>query len=319
MLGEIVVRTRRLYGKQIFHGSAVLGDKSVASSNRHDLISGSFPQIEDETGRRVLTWHHLGSLYWTMGKLSGKAVLISGGANGAGAATARLFCAEGARVAVVDRDETAGQALHKDLSAKGYDVIFIAADVSLPQDAEKAVDATLAAFGRIDVLFNHAGIIIVKPFLDCSIEEWDELMNNNAKSAFLMSRLVLPGMLERGKGVMVFTSTTGVKAATPLEAIYNASKAAMHVLARSIAVEYRDQGIRANMLSPCFIRTKHGAHEIEQLRNYGIFASENDVNIMQGRICEPEEVASVALFLACDDSSFVNGAELFVDNTFTAV
>lgn len=254
-----------------------------------------------------------------MGKLSGKVVLITGGANGAGAASARLFCAEGARVAVVDRDIAAGEALTRALAAQGHDCVFIGADVAVPSDATRAVDSVLAAFGRIDVLFNHAGVIIVKPFLDCSVEDWDELMNNNAKSAFLMSRLVLPGMLERGKGVMVFTSTTGVKAATPLEAIYNASKAAMHLLARSIAVEYRDQGIRANMLCPCFIRTKHGAHEIDQLRNYGIFASENDVNIMQGRICEPEEVASVALFLACDDSSFVNGAELFVDNTFTAV
>ena len=254
-----------------------------------------------------------------MGKLAGKTVLITGGANGVGAATVRLFCAQGARVAIVDRDKVAGHNLQKAMSSLGHEVIFVAADVSLPHDAARAVDATLAAFGRIDILFNHAGIIIVKPFLDCSIDEWDELMNNNAKSAFLMSRLVLPGMLERGKGVMLFTSTTGVKAVTPLEAIYNASKAAMHTLARSIAVEYRDQGIRANMLCPCFIRTKHGAHEIDQLRNYGIFASENDVNIMQGRICEPEEVATVALFLACDDSSFVNGAELFVDNTFTAV
>jgi NAD(P)-dependent dehydrogenase (short-subunit alcohol dehydrogenase family) len=144
-------------------------------------------------------------------------------------------------------------------------------------------------------------------------------MNNNARSAFLMSRLVLPGMLERGKGVLVFTSTTGVKAATHLESLYTASKSAMHALARSIAVEYRDQGIRSNAICPSFIRTRHGAHEIEQLRAYGIFASENDVNIMQGRICEPEEIANVALFLASDESSFINGAELFVDNTFTAV
>jgi NAD(P)-dependent dehydrogenase (short-subunit alcohol dehydrogenase family) len=93
----------------------------------------------------------------------------------------------------------------------------------------------------------------------------------------------------------------------------------MNQLARSIAVEYRDRGIRCNTICPSFIRTRHGAHEIEQLRNYGIFASERDVNMMQGRICEPEEVAAVALFLACDDSSFVNGAEIFVDNTFTAV
>ena len=254
-----------------------------------------------------------------MGKLDDKCILVTGGANGAGAASVRLFCAEGGRVAIVDRDIDSGTRLAVDLKSEGYRVEFFAADVSRPDQAERAYNATMAAFGRIDILFNHAGIIIVKPFLDHSLLEWDELMDNNAKSAFLMCRLVLPGMLERGRGSLVFTSTTGVKAATQMESIYCASKSAMHALARQIAVEYRDQGIRSNAICPCFIRTQHGAHEIEQLRAYGVFASENDVNIMQGRICEPEEVANVALFLASDESSFINGAEIFVDNTFTAV
>jgi NAD(P)-dependent dehydrogenase (short-subunit alcohol dehydrogenase family) len=254
-----------------------------------------------------------------MGRLQNTAVLITGGANGAGAASVRRFCDEGARLAFVDRDEAAGRALERDLARAGHTARFIPADVARPDQAAAAVAEAIAHLGRIDVLFNHAGIIIVKPFLDFTLGEWDELMDNNAKSAFLMCRLVLPGMLERGKGVLVFTSTTGVKAATHLESLYCASKSAMHALARSIAVEYRDQGIRANALCPSFIRTRHGAHEIEQLRAYGVFASENDVNLMQGRICEPEEIANAALFLASEESSFVNGAELFVDNTFTAV
>lgn len=254
-----------------------------------------------------------------MGRLDKTCVLITGGANGAGAASVRLFCDEGATLVFVDRDRPAGEALAAELQGSGRSVRFIPCDVSQPDQAAAAVAEALALLGRIDVLFNHAGIIIVKPFLEFGLSEWDELMNNNAKSAFLMSRLVLPGMLERGKGVLIFTSTTGVKAATHLESLYNASKSAMHSLARSIAVEYRDQGIRSNAICPSFIRTRHGAHEIEQLRAYGIFASENDVNIMQGRICEPEEIANVALFLASDESSFINGAEILVDNTFTAV
>jgi NAD(P)-dependent dehydrogenase (short-subunit alcohol dehydrogenase family) len=247
-------------------------------------------------------------------KLSGRSVLVSGGANGVGSASVRLFAEHGARVAVVDRDAEAGRALAEELSAAGHDVFFEAADVSRPSDAERAVRATIDRFGRIDVLF-----IIVKPFLDFTIEEWDELMDNNAKSAFLMTRLALPGMLEQGSGVIINTSSTGVRAGTHLEAVYCASKAAMNQLARSVAVEFRDRGIRCNTICPSFIRTRHGAHEIEQLRTYGVFASERDVNMMQGRICEPEEVAAVALFLASDDSSFINGAEIFVDNTFTAV
>ena len=253
------------------------------------------------------------------GRLGGKRVLVTGGANGVGAASVRLFAAEGAELVLVDRDAAAGAALAAALRDEGAAVHFVEGDVSRVDDARRSVDEALDRLGHVDVLFNHAGIIIVKPFLDFSLEEWDELMDNNAKSAFLMSRLVLPGMLERGTGTMVFTSTTGVKAATHLESLYCASKAAMHQLARAIAVEYRDQGIRANLICPSFVRTAHGEHELRQLREYGVFASENDVNIMQGRICEPEEVAAVALFLASDESSFVNGAEVFVDNTFTAV
>jgi NAD(P)-dependent dehydrogenase (short-subunit alcohol dehydrogenase family) len=254
-----------------------------------------------------------------MKRLNGRSVLITGGANGAGAASAILFAEEGAQVVIVDRDAEAGAQLVTRLQARGLAAEFFCGDVSKPDDAEAAYRAALGFYGRVDVLFNHAGIILVKPFLEYSLEEWDDLMNNNAKSAFLMCRLILPEMLERGKGVLVFTSTTGVRAATHMEALYCASKAAMHQLARSIAVEYRDQGIRSNLICPSFVRTKHGEHEIKQLREYGILASENDVNVMQGRICEPEEVAEVALFLASDASSFMNGAELFVDNTFTAV
>ena len=254
-----------------------------------------------------------------MKRLARRSVLITGGAKGAGAASARLFAGEGASITIADRDAEAGEVLRAELAGQGHRVHFVHADVSGPEDARRAYDETVDTFERVDILFNHAGIILVKPFLDCTLEEWDELMDNNAKSAFLMCQLVLPEMLERGKGQLIFTSTTGVRAATHLEALYCASKSAMHQLARALAVEYRDQGIRSNLICPSFVRTKHGQDEIRQLRSYGVFASEDDVNAMQGRICEPEEVAEVALFLASDASSFINGAEIFVDNTFTAV
>lgn len=252
-------------------------------------------------------------------RLADRVALISGGANGAGAASVRLFAREGAKVVIVDRDQQAGSKLEQELQGEGYPVLFVCADVSRNDQATQAVELALERFGHIDILFNHAGSIIVKPFLEFSIEEWDEMMENNAKSAFLMSRLVLPSMLKRGYGVLISTSSSGVKAITHLESVYCASKSAMHQLARAIAVEYRDKGIRSNTICPSFIRTQHGEHEISQLRAYGVFASEKDLNIMQGRICEPEEVAAVALFLASEESSFVNGAEIFVDNTFTVI
>lgn len=252
-------------------------------------------------------------------RLKDQISLITGGANGAGAASVKAFAEEGAKVIFLDRDETAGRALETRLLREGHAIRFIAADVSFVNQVDSAVAEAFSVFGRIDILFNHAGIIIVKPFLDISITEWDLLMDNNAKSAFLVTRLVLPRMLEQGRGIIINTSTTGVRAATHLESVYCASKAAMNQLARNIAVEFRDRGIRCNNICPSFVRTRHGEDEIDQLRAYGIFASEQDVNTMQGRICEPEEIASVAVFLASDESSFINGAEIFVDNTFTAV
>ena len=252
-------------------------------------------------------------------RLVGRVALISGGANGVGAAAVRSFAMEGAQVAIVDRDAASGSALADALTQDGAEVIFVEADVSKPEDVERAVDAVIARFGHIDVLFNHAGDIIVKPFLSYTIEDWDRMMDNNAKSAFLVTRRVLPGMLKRGYGNIINTSSTAISVCSKMESAYIASKAAMHQMARAVAVEYRDSGVRCNLICPNFIRTKHGEDEIEQLRAFGVLATEDDVNTLQGRICEPEEVAAVALFLASDESSFINGAEIYVDNTFTAV
>ncbi|MEL7013011.1 MAG: SDR family oxidoreductase [Pseudomonadota bacterium] len=255
----------------------------------------------------------------SLGRLKGRVALISGGANGVGASSARLFVSEGASVTILDWDADAGKALCDELTKAGAKARFIATDVSEPDQVTEAVESTLSREGKIDILFNHAGGIIVKPFLDYTIEDWDMMMDQNAKSAFLVTRAILPSMLERGHGSIINTSSTAVSVCSKMESAYIASKAAMHQLARAIAVEYRDSGVRCNTICPNFIRTKHGEDEIEQLRTYGVLASEDDVNVLQGRICEPEEVAAVALFLASDDSSFVNGAEIYVDNTFTAV
>lgn len=252
-------------------------------------------------------------------RLKGRISVISGGANGVGAAASRMFANEGSAVVILDWDRVGGEALRAELDDSGADVQFIYADVSVPEDVIKAIDLVIKHYGHIDVLFNHAGSIIVKPFLDYTIEDWDEMMNNNAKSAFLVTRAVLPGMLERGYGSIINTSSTAVTVCSKMESVYIASKAAMHQLARAVAVEYRDSGVRCNNICPNFVRTKHGLEEMAQLRAFGVLASEDDVNTLQGRICEPEEVATVALFLASDESSFVNGAEIFVDNTFTAV
>lgn len=252
-------------------------------------------------------------------RLEGAVSLISGGANGIGRKTVELFCQHGSRVYFLDTDVQNGEALAARMLEIGSFAAFLACDVTSDVQTKASTTEVIDREGKIDILFNHAGVIRAKPFLEYTLEDWDWMMSNNARSVFIVTQAVLPYMVERGRGVIISTSSTSVRAVTKYETVYAASKSAMHHLCRAIAAEYRDAGIRCNLICPSFVRTNHATEELEQLRLHGVFASEDDINLMQGRICEPEEIASVALFLASDESSFVNGCELFVDNTFTAV
>jgi NAD(P)-dependent dehydrogenase (short-subunit alcohol dehydrogenase family) len=253
------------------------------------------------------------------GRLSGRTALVSGGATGCGAAAARIFAEEGARVGIVDKNVDAGAALAAQLVSEGYSSVFAEADVSQAGQVERAAAEVTARLGTVTALFNHAGTLIVKPFLETSEAEWDWLMSVNVKSMYLMTKAVLPGMLAAGGGSIVCTSSISAVAATPGEVLYDTTKGACHMFARAIAVEYRDRGIRCNAVCPGFVRTPHGLRELEQLTAMGVDVSPAALAAQQGRICEPEEVARAALFLLSDEASFVNGARLFVDNAFTAV
>jgi NAD(P)-dependent dehydrogenase (short-subunit alcohol dehydrogenase family) len=253
------------------------------------------------------------------GRLAGKIALISGGSTGMGGASSKLFAAEGAKVAIVDRNEEAGRAVVDEIRAAGGTAMFAKADVAKADEVNAAVKAVMAEYGNITVLFNHAGTIIIKPFLETTLEEWEWLMAVNVTSMFLMTKAVLPGMIAAGGGSIVCTSSISAIAATPKEVVYNTSKGACHMFARSIAVEYRDQNIRCNAVCPGFVRTPHGLREVDELSKLGVDMSDAAIAVQQGRLCEPEEVARAALFLASDEASFVNGAHLFVDNAFTAV
>jgi NAD(P)-dependent dehydrogenase (short-subunit alcohol dehydrogenase family) len=253
------------------------------------------------------------------GKLHNKVALISGGATGMGGAAARLFAAEGARVGIVDINAEAGNGVASEIKASGRQACFVEADVSKAAEVEKAVAEVAARLGAITVLFNHAGSIVIKPFLETTEEEWDRLTDINVKSMFLMTKAVLPQMIAAGGGSIVCTSSISAVAATPMEVLYDTTKGACHMFARAIAVEFRDRNIRCNAVCPGFVRTPHGLREVAELQRLGVDVSEAALAAQQGRICEPEEVARAALFLASDDASFVNGAHLFVDNGFTAI
>jgi NAD(P)-dependent dehydrogenase (short-subunit alcohol dehydrogenase family) len=254
-----------------------------------------------------------------MGRLAGKIALISGGAGGCGLAASELFAREGAKIGILDLPRSDGEAVAARLRAAGHEAVFAAADVSDEAAVTTAVATVTAALGAPTVLFNHAGTLVVKPFLETTVTEWDWLMAVNVRSMFLVTRAVLPGMIAAGGGSIVCTSSVSAVAGTPMEVLYDTSKGACHMFARAIAVEFRDRNIRCNAVCPGFIATAHGRTEVQQLAAYGVDVSEAAIAAQQGRMCLPEEVARAALFLASDESSFITGTHLFVDNGFTSV
>ncbi len=253
-----------------------------------------------------------------MGRLAGKVAIVSGGATGCGAAAVRLFAAEGAAVGIIDRNVQAGSALAIELARAGYRVVFATADVSKKAEVDQAVATVKSQLGPVNVLFNHAGTIVIKPFLETEEEDWDFLFDVNVKSMYLMTRAVLPMMLAAGKGSIVCTSSISAVYGTPNEVLYDATKGACHMFARAIAVEFRDRGIRCNAVCPGFIETPHGLREVAELTALGVDVSEAAIKAAQGRFGQPEDIARAALYLASDDSDFVNGTQLFVDNGFSA-
>lgn len=247
-------------------------------------------------------------------RFEGRHVLVSGGAAGVGGEASRLFAAEGAKVTIVDILGQVGRDLAAELTRSGAPALMIEADVSSEDAVTAAVRQAADRFGPVDVLHNHAGTTIVKPFHETTTAEWKRLFDINVHSMFFMTRAVIPGMLKKGKGVVVNTSSVSAILATPMEVAYCSTKGACHVFTKAIATEYRDQNIRCNAVCPGFIRTGHGLREIDALRGYGVNVSETDITDMQGRICEPVEIARAVLFLASEDASFINGETLFVDN-----
>ena len=254
-----------------------------------------------------------------MGRLTGKVALISGGAGGCGLAVSQLFAKEGAKVAILDLPSSDGEAVAAHINAEGGTAYFLPTDVSIADQVHRSVRLAEQRFGAITVLMNHAGTIAAGPFLETAEADWDRLMSINVKSMFLVTKAVLPGMLEAGGGSVISTSSISAVAGTPMEVLYCTTKGACHMFARAIAVEFRDRNIRSNAICPGFIATAHGQRELDLLRGLGVDASDAAISAMQGRLCEPSEVAKAALFLASDDASFVNGAHLFVDNGYTAL
>ena len=249
-------------------------------------------------------------------KLTDRVAVITGAASGIGRATAELFAAEGARLALADID-----------ADRLRDHVFPAdtcwtraADVSRAADVEALVAAALERFGRIDVLCNIAGRSTFGDVLSTNESSWDEIVASNLKSVFLCSKAVLPGMIERKSGVIVNMGSVWGLAAGSQAAAYCASKGGVLALTRSLAVDYARHGIRVNALCPGGVETPMIDRYAAALPAVSPTAARNFLKTghPMGRLGEPAEIARAALFLACDDSSFMTGSELVVDGGFLA-
>ena len=249
------------------------------------------------------------------GRLKGKIALISGGATGMGGAASRLFAAEGAKVGIVDRNVEAGRALAAEINQAGHTAMFAAADVSSAAEVNRAVGEVQAGLGAINVLFNHAGTIVIKPFLETTEEEWDWLTAVNVKSMYLMTRAVLPQMIAAGGGSIVCTSSISAVAATPMEVLYGTTKGACHMFARAIAVEFRDRNIRCNAVCPGMVDTDLWADEyrfISQMEGITVAEARHRAaqQIALRRQCSPDEVADVVAYLCSPAAGYISGVAL---------
>jgi NAD(P)-dependent dehydrogenase (short-subunit alcohol dehydrogenase family) len=248
-----------------------------------------------------------------MGVLTGKRALITGGASGIGRATALLFAREGAAVSVADVDEVGGQAVARMIVDEGGRAIFLRCDVRQAADCQRAVQQTMDELGGLDILFNNAGIIRRASVLETSEEEWDRVMAVNVKSVFLLSKYAVPVMAQAGGGVIINTASGWGLVGGRKAAAYCASKGAVVLLTKAMALDHGQQSIRVNCICPGDTDTPMLRDEARQLGEPDEqFLAEAAQRPLQ-RIGRPEDIAQAALYLASDVSSFVTGTALVVD------
>jgi NAD(P)-dependent dehydrogenase (short-subunit alcohol dehydrogenase family) len=241
-------------------------------------------------------------------RLKDKVALVTGGASGIGKATAELFAREGARVAVADYSAD-GRDTVQAIKTAGGDAIFVSVDVSNSGQVTKMVEAALQAYGRIDILFNGAGILYYGTLLETDEQAWNRVISINLGGTYLCCRAVLPHMIRQGGGSIInVASTVGAHDACANAVAYVTSKGGVTLFTKAVAIDHAKQGVRVNALVP-------GATDTPMIRKaiapdvLEALAASHPI----GRLGRPEELAKAALFLASDDASFVTGTAMYVD------
>jgi len=250
-------------------------------------------------------------------RLDGKVTIITGGGSGMGKTAAELFAKEGARVVVSDVSEAAGEGVVNAVKAAGGEATFVRADVSREDDARAMIQHAVATFGRVDALYNNAGIMpeADHSVIDTDVETWDKVMAVNVRGVFLGCKYAIPQMLEQGSGSIIniasFVATLGCS--VPQDA-YTASKGAVLALTRSLAVQFAGRGVRTNAISPGPIETPLLMDWL--LKDEAAKALRLNRN-PSGRFGKPEEIVSVGIYLASDESRWTNGANFAIDGGIT--
>jgi 3alpha(or 20beta)-hydroxysteroid dehydrogenase len=245
-----------------------------------------------------------------MGRLDGKVALISGGARGQGAAEARLFAAEGAKVMVGDVLDDEGEELARELSSD--QCAFRHHDVTDESQWAGIVTETLERFGRLDILVNNAGIFRILPMMQTSLEDYRRINDINQVGVFLGMQAVTPSLIERGGGSIINISSIAGLRGSPASFAYSASKWAVRGMTKCAALELAPFKVRVNSIHPGIIDTPMA----QEFHDFGVWDTIRE-RIPMGDAAPPEEVARLALFLASDDSTYCTGAEFIVDGGMT--
>ena len=247
--------------------------------------------------------------------LENKVAIVTGGCSGIGSSIAELFAREGAQVMVGDIRED--QKTLARINEKGGTVAFVQTDVRKSLDVQNLVDKTIANYGTIDIVCNDAGIELIRPLIQTTEEEWNNVLDTNLKGMFLVSKFALPHLIKKKKGSIInIASQLGLVGLERCSA-YCASKGGVIMLTKAMAVEYGAYGIRVNCICPGAIETPMMERELELEKNPEE-AKKHFVSLHPiGRLGKPEEIAEAALFLASDRSSFITGSALVVDGGFT--
>jgi len=246
-----------------------------------------------------------------VGKLTGKTAIITGAASGLGRASALLLGKEGARIVAADVDETGSKDFIEELRQTGADGIFVPVDVTEPTQVARLVDTAMNTYGRLDILFNNAGID--GEFSDtasCSLENWSRVMDVNLNAVFYGLKYAIPAMLKNGSGSIINTASVLGMVAMPDSPAYAASKGAVIQLTKAAALEYASSGIRINCICPGTIKTSMFDRMIATTPE---LEAQLPAMIPMGRLGLPDEVARFVLFLASDDASFCTGAPFIMD------